>query len=230
MERRRAKRLKRRLRVLFGEESPIHFTISLDVSATGLFLRVDRLLPIGTRVHLLLEGPGARVYQEGVVVRHVIVPAPLRQVQPQGMGIRFLRAEECVGLVVGSAASVAALASETAEVAVLGASAAAAAAPPPATARPAGMGVSIRTPAELEAFLGQQVDRGVVAVPADAAPHAPGSNVDFEVRLTYARGAVPARGEVMQVLPGGDGRPLLVVRVDPKTLAQQLRSGAAHSP
>jgi|GEM_PF-7133353 hypothetical protein len=66
-------------------EDVLLFTYATNVSETGAFVRANRLLPIGTKVHVSLqpESFGGRVKLEGLVVRVANGDSP------RGMGLSF---------------------------------------------------------------------------------------------------------------------------------------------
>jgi hypothetical protein len=86
MEKRRARRHARRLKVRYGEEGKgfHHIGLTSDVSATGMFVRANSSPKPGTRVHLEVTLPGeVQLFVEAVVARQVLVP-PLRQPAKKG--------------------------------------------------------------------------------------------------------------------------------------------------
>lgn len=108
MEKRRARRHARRLRVRFGVRGEAGFPwdgFTHDVSASGLFVVTGHQVAPGGRVHLevLLPGAGA-LYAEGLVSRQALVPPELRAVVRGGLGVRLLGAHELLGELVPSQA------------------------------------------------------------------------------------------------------------------------------
>lgn len=103
MEKRRARRHGRRLKVRYGEKGKGFSSTGLtnDVSATGLFVLANSSPKPGTRVHLEVTLPGeVQVFIEGVVARQVVVPPELRQVVKAGFGVRFLLGTELMAELV----------------------------------------------------------------------------------------------------------------------------------
>jgi len=103
MEKRRARRHGRRLKVRYGEKGKGFSGTGLtnDVSATGLFVLSSSSPRPGTRVHLEVTLPGdVLMFIEGVVARQVVVPPELRQVVKAGFGVRFLLGTELMAELV----------------------------------------------------------------------------------------------------------------------------------
>jgi uncharacterized protein (TIGR02266 family) len=67
-------------------EDVLLFTYATNISKDGIFVRANRPLPVGVKVHLDLQPqqPGERVHLDGVVV-HVGDGSG----QPRGMGVSF---------------------------------------------------------------------------------------------------------------------------------------------
>jgi Tfp pilus assembly protein PilZ len=98
MERRRAKRFSRRLKVNFvdltsGEQ---YIGYSTNISEAGLFLASSHLLKVGSRIRLEVASADRMIVLEGAVARLIRVPAQLRSMQNVGMGIRFMQVAELV--------------------------------------------------------------------------------------------------------------------------------------
>jgi hypothetical protein len=103
MEKRRARRHARRLKVRYGEEGKgfHHIGLTSDVSATGMFVLANSSPKPGTRVHLEVTLPGeVQLFVEAVVARQVLVPPELRQVVKSGFGVRFLTGTELMAELV----------------------------------------------------------------------------------------------------------------------------------
>ncbi|MCC6337784.1 MAG: PilZ domain-containing protein [Myxococcales bacterium] len=103
MEKRRARRHARRLKVRYGEKGKGFTSTGLtnDVSATGLFVLANTSPRPGTRVHLEVTLPGeVLVFMEAVVARQVVVPPELRQVVKSGFGVRYLLGPEVMAELV----------------------------------------------------------------------------------------------------------------------------------
>lgn len=108
MEKRKAKRHARRLRVRFGgrgEEGFLHSGLTHDISASGMFVVTGHGVKPGERVHCEVSLPtGRALFVEGLVARQVIVPPELRAVVRSGFGVRFLSGADLLGELVPSQA------------------------------------------------------------------------------------------------------------------------------
>jgi Tfp pilus assembly protein PilZ len=98
MDRRRARRIARRLKVSFTDlSSGEHYVgYSTNISETGLFLASSHLLKVGSRVRLEVASADRTIVLEGAVARLSRVPAQLRSLQNVGMGICFIQVAELV--------------------------------------------------------------------------------------------------------------------------------------
>lgn len=191
-DRRQSTRTRKRLKVEYGIAAPEHAGFTTDISAGGIYLVANRLAKAGTRLHLKVYGPKQHLFFEGQVVRARRVPETLRRIEQQGMGVRFLRPEELVPLLV-----------------------------PPQAERQS-MGVECNRPDDLVRLLNEQLRQNVCAVWfPQAQPPAVGAVVTFEVRLGFLPGKqdVQASGRVAQILsmgldPAGNPRQSAVIMVD----------------
>ena len=176
--RRTASRVKKRVRVEFGEKELEHRGFTEDISVGGLFLRANKLLPIGTRVHMQVNWETDFFYVEGVVVRHKQVTPGLRVLEKQGMGIRFLTPAEVVDLVV-----------------------------PSGLQTDKSLTLDCASPEAARKMVAEQLSRGVLFVPVSDPPPVPAQVVDFAIRLPFRTGVPPirGRGRVVQLLPRGYG-------------------------
>ena len=103
-EKRRHRRLSRRLSVRYGEGELTHTAFTTDVSSGGCFITSARLPPLHTRLHVqLLLGTGKSLYFEGEVRRHKQVPVGLTAAARGGFSVRFLPPAEAMTEVLGSA-------------------------------------------------------------------------------------------------------------------------------
>lgn len=101
MEKRRTKRILRRLKVRFGELGFQHSGFTVDISPTGLFIATSHQPTIGSRLHLEVTLDATKLlYLEGVVARVATVPPELRQIVKAGFGIRLLTPAEVMGEMV----------------------------------------------------------------------------------------------------------------------------------
>ena len=102
-EKRKHRRLSRRLTVRYGERELDHTAFTTDVSSGGCFVTAARLPPLDTRLHLQLQlGPERCLYFEGMVRRHKQVPAGLTTSARGGFSVRFLPPAEAMTEVLGT--------------------------------------------------------------------------------------------------------------------------------
>lgn len=85
MEHRAAKRIPRRLKVLFGATGFDQSGFTQDISETGVFVTASKLPSLGAELVLRFDSNDTTVHAN--VVRHSIVPAELRSVQRHGFGL-----------------------------------------------------------------------------------------------------------------------------------------------
>ncbi len=100
MERRDDDRRPYRIRVYFWdrETNKRSLGFSTNISTSGMYITTGRLLPKGTRIRVALRSADDRnVAIEAVVARAI---RSRHQIQPDGMGVRFLRVEELVREVI----------------------------------------------------------------------------------------------------------------------------------
>jgi hypothetical protein len=101
-ERRRAKRLKRRLLVRYGETEFDHAAMTRDLSTGGAGIISRHLPKLNTRLHVRLDlGGGNHRYFEAVVRWRKQSPqrGPIKAWS--GFGVRFLQPEEVYGHLIG---------------------------------------------------------------------------------------------------------------------------------
>jgi len=90
MEKRFAKRMPSRVKVVFGPQAPEALGFALNLSADGLFMTAVRLFPPPTRLQIRLEPIGAAAIDVcGRVAWGLRVPQRLLSVVKPGMGIRL---------------------------------------------------------------------------------------------------------------------------------------------
>ena len=96
MDRRRSKRIKKRLACSLQIEARHHSGVVIDVSATGLFVQTNAKPEPGTPVSLKLSIPGASqvLYFQAVVVRKKVVPPQLLTLAQGGVGLLIQNAPE----------------------------------------------------------------------------------------------------------------------------------------
>ena len=78
----------------------------MNVSFSGLFLSTNVALERGERLRLEISHREREVVIEGQVARLVRVPLQLRQVRPQGVGVRFLSPVELVSELFPTSATI----------------------------------------------------------------------------------------------------------------------------
>ncbi|MEW5852161.1 MAG: PilZ domain-containing protein [Myxococcota bacterium] len=98
----RAERVRRCYRVNFGTEAPTLRGMTSDISASGLLLISQIMLPLRTHIVMHVETGDATKVVEGEVARHHHVPRELRSLQRQGMGIRVTRNDDTPAIVAHS--------------------------------------------------------------------------------------------------------------------------------
>ena len=106
MERRKDRRIKRRLTCEFFHGTSSHRGIILDLSAEGAFIRTNAVLSPGTEVdiHLAVSVAAPAMSLRGCVVRRRSVPATLTTLIQPGIGVKILDAPREFGLLTGDCA------------------------------------------------------------------------------------------------------------------------------
>jgi len=106
MERRKDRRIKRRLTCEFFHGVSSHRGIILDISPAGIFIRTNALLSPGTEVdiHLAASVAAPAMTLRGCVMRRRSVPATLTTLIQPGLGVRILDAPREYGLLTGDRA------------------------------------------------------------------------------------------------------------------------------
>lgn len=94
MEKRRCKRINKRLAVEFGNNGTLHSGITNDISRTGLFIKTTHVYSPGSvvKVNLLLPNNGSTTFT-GRVVRTLKHP-PYSSLAHNGVGIECKFCEE----------------------------------------------------------------------------------------------------------------------------------------
>lgn len=195
-DRRRHTRIKKRLKVEFGERDLAHSGFAADISVGGLFLVTNLTLAPGSQLHLHVVAPENDFYAEGAVARVKRVEPQLRRVEHQGMGLRLLSPGELVRAMVPRLARTV----ETIE-------------------------LVCERPDQIERLLREQLSAGVIVVAVPSPPPAPNSSVEFSIRLEFAgRETFHGEGRVIQLLDqGGARRAVLEVR-DAARLRSELEA------
>jgi Tfp pilus assembly protein PilZ len=107
MEKRKARRVKRRLQVRFWSlENPVvKKGFTYDISLSGMFVCTSSPFKTGTRIAVEVEDAG-KVTQFQAIVRHSIRVAPeMRQVHRSGMGVQLIPVAQLMAEVLSSDAS-----------------------------------------------------------------------------------------------------------------------------
>ncbi len=100
MERRDDDRRPYRIRVYFWDRDTNKRSLgyTTNISTSGMYITTSRLLPRGTRIRVALRSADDRnVAIEAVVARAI---RSKLQIQPNGMGVRFLRVDELVSEII----------------------------------------------------------------------------------------------------------------------------------
>jgi len=102
MERRKERRIKRRLTCEFYHGTTSHRGIILDVGPTGAFIRTNAVLSPGTEIdiHLAASVAAPAMTLRGCVVRRRSVPATLTTLIQPGIGVQIIEAPREYGLLV----------------------------------------------------------------------------------------------------------------------------------
>ena len=94
-ERRRARRIAKRVPVRFGNGTFRNTGFTVDASSSGLFIATMQLPEVGALLDLELQvAPDFALQLHGFVVRHKVVPPALRTVAKGGFALRLLTPEE----------------------------------------------------------------------------------------------------------------------------------------
>lgn len=183
-DRRLRSRVRRRLKAEFGIDELEHSGFTADISASGIFLVASRLFKAGTRLHIHLRSQSQHLYFEGQVVRVKRVPETLRRLQQQGMGIKFLKPDDLIPLLVPRAKGLQA----------------------PTVERQSrlALGIDCASPQDLVKLINEQLRQNICAVSCPGPPPAVGAVVEFEIRLDFLpEELVQGTGRVAQVLEMG---------------------------
>jgi hypothetical protein len=172
-DQRRSQRVKKRTQVDYGTDDALSPGIGLDISTGGIFVTANKLLPVGTRLHMKVTHGSFVFYAEGRVVRHKLVHMALRTQDPQGMGVRFLAPFEYLEGFVGTVKK-----------------------------GPVPFHVTCATAATMETLIRDQLARGVIIVPTGDTPPEPQETVEFHVTLEFLHDpqTLDGKGRVVQVL------------------------------
>lgn len=192
--RRRHKRKKARVQVEYGEDELEERGFARDISLGGIFLDCRRPPPVGTRLHLHLLYPEREFYLEAVVVRQKIVNPELRQIEKQGVGLRFLTPAELIADVVPKEERV-----QHTNV------------------------VTCADEASVRAVLDKQLAARVVVVPVSDPPPEQGDVVEFAISIELGDGTdVEGRGRVVQFIGAADARQAVLEVQDADSIRRAL--------
>lgn len=171
--RRKHSRIKKRLKVEFGETDLGHKGILSDISIGGVFVVAGRLFKGGSRLHLHVIETDWDFYAEGVVVRLKRVDQLLRRIEAQGMGLRLLSPAEVIRAMIPRVA-------RTVETQQLECS----------------------SDEQLQQLLREQLAAGVLLVPVNEPLPAPNTIVEFSIHLDFGASprTISGQGRVMQIL------------------------------
>ncbi len=195
-QRRKHERIKRRLKVEYGDVDFRHSGMALDISVGGLFLQARRIYEIGDYLHLHITDRKLDFYTEGCVARIRRVDPRLRRIEKEGMGIRFVSAAEIIKRKV------------------------------PRTQRRVETNEIVCESVEaLEKLLREQLTAGVVMVPTTAEPDLR-SVVEFTVRCEFGetRAGVQGMGRIIQLLKTGSTPSAVVEVQDASALRAELEA------
>lgn len=103
MDKRRNRRLKRRIQVRFWkpDEKIPKSGFTYNVSLTGMFICTNSPLKPGSRVIVEVGKEGRKLELHGQVRHAARVDPLLQKLKPSGMGVRLLRTEEMMAAVLG---------------------------------------------------------------------------------------------------------------------------------
>ena len=187
-ERRKHKRVKKRLQVAYGVDDLSHRGLATDISISGMFLDCRQPPDIGTRLHLHVQHPERDFYVEAEVVRVRRVDARLRSLKKEGVGLRFLSPAELI------AASV------------------------PKEERMQATNTLVCTnAAAVKDLLSEQIYSRIVVVPVDEPAPELAENVEFTIRVEVGDGTeIDGRGRVLQII-GSEGSRQAVLEIEDST-------------
>jgi len=103
MENRNSRRLKRRIQVKFWKlNEPVEKSgFTYNVSLTGMFICTNSPFKPKTRIVIQIGKEDNKIEIQGVVRHAARVDPLLQKIKPSGMGVRLLRTEELMAVVLG---------------------------------------------------------------------------------------------------------------------------------
>lgn len=181
-ERRRHKRVKKRVQVNYGERDLEQRGMATDISISGMFLDCRRPPDIGTRLSLQVMDADRPFYVEAEVVRIRRVDPRLRTLEKEGAGLRFLSPAELIAAAV------------------------------PRDERVQLTNTLVCKDAlAVKSVLSEQIYSRIIVVPVSEPPPPAGEVVEFTIHIEIGDGIdVEGQGRVLQLI-GGDGASLQAV-------------------
>lgn len=195
-DRRKHRRVKRRVQVEFGVDELDQKGVATDISLGGLYIEARRLPELGTLLHIHVLDHARHFYVEGEVVRLRKVDPKLRRVESEGMGIRFRSPAELVLQAV----------------------------PDRSEREVETLTLVLEDPAHARKILDEQLRARVLLVPVIEPTPSLSSVVEFTVRVGFANDSeLEGTGRVIQILPQQSGPTDAVIEVrEVETLRQAI--------
>lgn len=190
-ERRKFKRARKRLKVLYGEKDLSNVGFTRDVSLGGLYVICRTALPTAKRLHVqvFLDDKDFLLF-EGVPVHVEQIPPPLRTAKEQGFGLKFMLPSEGMSSIIG--------ATEGADI---------------DGKRDTSFIVEYPTIDDLRAAWLRELSHGGVFVPT-AAGAKRDQTVPIQIRLPFAGVSLEIRGRVLQPMAANGAQGYSVVFAD----------------
>lgn len=103
MDKRKNRRLKRRIQVRFWrfDDPNPRSGFTFNISITGMFICTNQPFKPGSRIVVEVGRDGRKVELHGLVRHAARVDPLLQKIRPSGMGVRLLRTEEMMAAVLG---------------------------------------------------------------------------------------------------------------------------------
>lgn len=103
MDKRKNRRLKRRIQVRFWrfDDPTPRSGFTFNISITGMFICTNQPFKPGSRIVVEVGRDGKRIELHGLVRHAARVDPLLQKIRPSGMGVRLLRTEEMMAAVLG---------------------------------------------------------------------------------------------------------------------------------
>ncbi len=190
-DRRRAKRVKQRLKLRFWGDSSEGRGFTHDVSVTGMLIETTVAVAIGTRLHVEVELPEERSYfTEVQVARKKVIPREAHSVFKPGLGVRLVGLREAIRDASSAASSA------------------------PGAADDGMLRVDLRERADLQEIYDRDVKHGALQV---RTPHLPPIDeiVSVTILLPEPNGAIECVGIVVSQVPDLPGFGMMIEDADP---------------